>query len=77
VTLTTHPQSSTKVKERVELYLSFPSVFVACTRVNFTFTFVTETGCVLCEVQAVSKGRQLVREDGLFAWVSRGDLKVK
>jgi hypothetical protein len=33
--------------------------------------------CVLFEVQAISKGRQLVREDGLFAWVSRGHPKTE
>jgi hypothetical protein len=34
------PPSSAKVKERVELYLySKLWAFVACSRVNFTFTF--------------------------------------
>ena len=35
VALTTHP----KVKERVGLYFCSSSAFVACSRVNFTFTF--------------------------------------
>ena len=34
------PPSRAEVKERVELYLYFPSwTFVACSRVNITFTF--------------------------------------
>jgi hypothetical protein len=33
--------SSVKVKERVELYLYSPLwAFIACTKVNFTFTYV-------------------------------------
>jgi hypothetical protein len=34
-----HPHTcSTEVKERVELYFYSPWAFVACSRVNFTFT---------------------------------------
>jgi hypothetical protein len=33
------PPSSAEVKERVELYLYSPFAFVACSRVNMTFTF--------------------------------------
>jgi hypothetical protein len=40
-----HPlPSSAEVKERVELYLFFPLwAFVACSRVNFTFTLLLLT----------------------------------
>jgi len=33
------PPSSAEFKERVELYLYSPFAFVACSRVNMTFTF--------------------------------------
>jgi hypothetical protein len=33
------PPSSAEVKERVEPYLYSPFTFVACSRVNMTFTF--------------------------------------
>jgi len=32
------PPTDTEVKETVELYLHSPSVFMACYRVNITFT---------------------------------------
>jgi hypothetical protein len=41
------PPSSAEVRERVELYLYSPSrAFVACSRVNFTFTFTFGT-CII------------------------------
>jgi hypothetical protein len=44
-----HP-SSAQVKERVEVYLYSPCwVFVACSRVNFTFTFISLNGVNLTE----------------------------
>jgi hypothetical protein len=39
VELTTHPQSSAEVKERIELYLySHLRAIMACSRLNFIFT---------------------------------------
>ena len=42
-----HSPSSDEVKERVELYISAPPLwtFVACTRVNITFTFPSYDRC--------------------------------
>ena len=39
VALTTHPPSSAKVKERVELYIPPPKAFVVCYRVNLIRVF--------------------------------------
>ena len=36
-----HPPPNTEVKERVEIYLYW--AFVACSMVNFTFTFTTRS----------------------------------
>jgi hypothetical protein len=38
-----HPiTSSAEVKERVNMYFYSPSGFVACSKVNFTFTFTQQ-----------------------------------
>jgi hypothetical protein len=38
-----HPTiCSAEVKERVEIYFYSPSGFVACSKVNFTFTFIQQ-----------------------------------